>query len=169
MIHALQYENPQIAQVARQEISDDLPSAVLQRLVAAGKSIQQQLDSTGAIALGNHVLAGADLPHILAALLDRGGFLLRQRSKIRKLAEQWVVHGLMTHRRPKATAPSAATLASQMAAIQRSRLMVAIVRNFAAKHPVRPRGIPKDRRHEHAGTHQHEYLAALRRGRIPNR
>ncbi|HEY4971478.1 MAG TPA: hypothetical protein VII35_16380 [Steroidobacteraceae bacterium] len=40
MIHALQDEHPQVAQIAGHEISHDLPAAVFERLVAAGKPFQ---------------------------------------------------------------------------------------------------------------------------------
>src|SRR5450432_4820312 len=93
MIHALQNENPQIAQITRHEIGDDLPATILQSFVAAGKPRQEELDSAGSIALRDHVFAGAHLAHVIAAVEDGLGFFRRQRSEIRQFAQQRIIHG----------------------------------------------------------------------------
>src|SRR3954462_2122426 len=67
------------------------------------------------------------------------------------------------------TRPTAATPAAHRPANQASRLMIAMLADLAAEHPIGPAGISEDDRHQHSGAGEHEALARIRRGRLPDR
>src|SRR3984957_11825745 len=98
MVHALQDEDPQIAQIAGHEIRHDLSTPILQRLIAAGEPVQQQLDAPRAGALRNHILAGSDFPYVLAAFVHGSALFLGQFREVRQFAQQGAIHHLTRHR-----------------------------------------------------------------------
>jgi hypothetical protein len=74
MVATFESTTAPIAQIARYEVSDDLPAAVFQHFVAAGKPFQQQFDSAGAIALRDHIFAGGKFVHVECTRLDHVRF-----------------------------------------------------------------------------------------------
>src|SRR3546814_13033107 len=47
--------------------------------------------------------------------------------------------------------------------------MITILADLAAEDPVGPGGVAEDQRDQHDRAYEHEYLAAFRRGRLPDR
>ena len=63
MVHRLQNIDMQVGKIAGDEKRQYLAPTVLQRLVSAGPSLNDQVDRPGVFALAYHVLAAADFQH----------------------------------------------------------------------------------------------------------
>ncbi len=64
MVHLVEDEDVQVAEVARHEQGHDLALAVRQDLVAAREAVEDEEDVLGLVALLNQILASPDLPDL---------------------------------------------------------------------------------------------------------
>src|SRR5262245_47705049 len=97
MIHAPEQEDMQVAQVARNEIPEDLPTPVLEDLVAAAEAFQEQPDATREIASLDDVVAGSVFADLACRFHDRPALLIRQRSVVGEFADQGMAETICQH------------------------------------------------------------------------
>src|SRR5579864_7990195 len=72
-------------------------------------------------------------------------------------------------RRARALRTTAAAASAGVDFAPAASMITAPVPDLAAEHPVSPCGVAEDQRHQHADAEQHEDLAVLGRGGLPDR
>jgi hypothetical protein len=79
-----------VAEVARDEVGQDLAPAVRQELVAESSAFQEQEHPSGSLAVPDQVLAGPDGAGVAAQALDRVAVLVRHLGEALELADESV-------------------------------------------------------------------------------
>ncbi len=83
-----------VAQVAGQQVGDDLAAAVLESLVAAGPAVEDQAGLAGPVALAHDVVPRADLARALTRRpIERSPVLGGQSREILELADEKIGQG----------------------------------------------------------------------------
>ena len=92
VVHLIEDEHVEVAEVARYEIGHDLALAIRQNLVAAGESVEDQVDVLGIVALVDQVDPRTHLPDPRHEVVEGRSILVGQRLETLKLPNERMVH-----------------------------------------------------------------------------
>jgi hypothetical protein len=93
VVHPVQDEDVQIAEVSRDEIGDELPTPVYEQFVSASQPLDDEMNVVGPLAFPDDVAAGSDpasADHNLVEIVEIFG---RQRLKALELLSEYVSVG----------------------------------------------------------------------------
>src|SRR5579871_954263 len=100
MVHAGKQVDVDIAGIARKDERDDLPPAILQRLVTASQSRQEYSHAVAFVSLVNEVFAGNRLQDLVAQRSpDRGNAGFRKSSQCIEPSDHRLLWTIIVHRR----------------------------------------------------------------------